>query len=192
MIFFLEAGNRDESTVETKTRRRNNARNGGVTAVQLVQSFVRFTVVEIYLLFVELFVVAAQGKRIRGVETLRRVVRCCPEASVWTEEGFATLQKRRVVVGSNECSRSGIPHIGRQIFQKHMTRDQEASVGAETYGASSPILFAGHGRYRFDGLNDLFGRCDIPLLKGGPGFGIDRLNERRLLVARHLVRCSSS
>ncbi len=69
-----------------------------------------------------------------------------------------------------------------------MARNQEAAVGAETYGAAGLKLFAGNSSHRFDGLNDLFGRRDIPLLKCLHRFGIDGLNERRLLGSRHLVR----
>ncbi len=71
-----------------------------------------------------------------------------------------------------------------------MTGNQEATVGAETYGATSLKLFAGNSCHRFDGLNDFFGCRNIPLLKFGRRFRIDGLNERRLLGSRHFVRRS--
>src|SRR4051812_48879004 len=62
-----------------------------------------------------------------------------------------------------------------------MTGNQEATVGAETYGAAGLKLLVGDSCHRFDGLNDLFGRRDISFLERGHRLRIDGLNKRRLL-----------
>src|SRR5712671_7564674 len=194
MLFLFEAGNSDELAVETKTCRRHCAYDGCFASVQLPQTLVGRTVIEIYFLCVDVFIAIAErieksGGR-RNVEVLHRKKRGFPEAPVRTKERLATVSQRCVVVATHERSRDGVPHLRRQIFQKHMTRNQEASVGAETYGTASLKLFAGNSSHRFDGFNDLFGRRDIPLLKYGHRFRIDGLDEGGLLGSRRLVRRS--
>src|SRR6266404_1515157 len=71
-----------------------------------------------------------------------------------------------------------------------MTRNKEATVGAETYGATSLKFFAGNSSHSLYGLYDLFGRRDIPLLKDSHRLRIDGLNERRLLGSPDFVRRS--